>query len=162
EDDEIAPVLYYLPETVVELSGTVTTKSNVIDDEIVRTAVAKASLTTRPDLERPCEAEIQRAKWADTSFAIELTDDARLVSTTSQSTGKVGVIIKNLLGAVVGGIGFSLAGVEAQEKGPDPYQKWYEAVLKLYEKEIPTLGSRRKELLDEITRLSQAMSDLYN
>jgi hypothetical protein len=147
-------VFYHLPETVLEIAGSVTTKKNLETDQEEKSTNAKMALLTRADQDWYFRVNLEGSTLSDSSISLELTEDERLVTTEAKSVGRLGAIIKNIIGFVVAivGVGTGRPLGERAKAKKDPQEE--------YEKEHPDLGARRRELRQAIRAIGAKLVEI--
>ena len=103
---------------------------------------------------------LKSSRLADKSLSLELTDDERLVTTEAKSVGRLGAIIKNIVGFLVSIVGIRggtlLTGTEFLEATAAPKKDPQEQ----YEKDHPEMGLRRRKLRDAMDVLGAKLIEV--
>lgn len=145
-------VTYHLPRTAVKISGTVTEKTDLRTGERVSVATSEISLATEADPASYYRIDLEGSKLVKSSFALELREDGRLVSTEAKSVGQLGQVIKNVFGfvtTVVGVVGKLVGAVPMAAPGglagDDEDEPTGDPVLERYAKKFPELARLRRD-----------------
>ena len=128
----------------------ITTSVNVTTDKygpITQEAVAEAMLSTIGDPRAAATLTIKSTAFRDLSSSIGLTDDLRLTSATSESTGQLGAVLSKTLG-----VASTLVGVLAAAALVAPPQAGVE-----YAKAHPRLAGERESYQALLADVSAGM-----
>jgi hypothetical protein len=102
---------YWLPRTCLVVKGELTTKNDEVftgaarDAHAVKSTHAELSLDTEADRTRavPYVVKVHRGPLFDTSVSVELTEDRRLVSASTETSGQAGKIVLGAVGVAAAG-----------------------------------------------------------
>lgn len=128
-------VEYRLPLTNVRLESTITVTTDKYGPGSTK-AIANATLSTVADPEVSHTLTVTSSSINDLALSLSLSDDQRLTSAASESTGQLGAAISKLLGVASTIVGAVIApGALAPEDTADTE----------YQKDYPDLAQRRQD-----------------
>jgi hypothetical protein len=146
---------YKLPLTVARLTATVTVTEDQLNGNSTK-AVGDASLATVGDPRDTYKVKIVNKPLNDLSVDLALTDDMRLTSASSESTGQVGTVVTKALGAAATIIGIAAAAALA---APEDVDKKYEEE----HEDLAHLRNRYRTVLSELAeQLATISEDIAN
>lgn len=162
---------YHLPITRLRIKGNVTETTKLETGTRERTATSQIELVTDADSE-PFQIHLGKSRLSDNSLSLAFSDEGLLVSTEAKSVGKMGQILKNVVGVVttvVGTLGgFSFLGrgpasrtnfaVEMTKADEDNVEKEYGKAHPEFAKRRKNLGSAVHALADKLVELEQSIA----
>lgn len=139
-------LLYHLPRCSLEITGEVTSQTNLTTGERERKATSSLLLVTEADTDDYYEINLKESGLVDSNFNISLTEDGRLTSTSAVHSGRLGDAIKGIVsfatnvGALVLPRPMLLEDQKAEDHPPTTPSELS------WEKENQTLADRLKQL----------------
>lgn len=104
-------IQYRLPLSAVRVSGTLKHTTDTILNKTDREPTVGVELLTIGDPTTECALQYAHDWLNDSTIALDRSDDGRLTSTSSESTGQGAKALTAVAGLVATGVGFALGGV---------------------------------------------------
>ena len=163
-------LVYHLPQTVVCVRGTATTK-NILgspgDTQV--TAKGEFLLEPRSDADHYYKIDFTESSLSDSEMKIVLAGDGRLISTDATTTGKLGTVVRSVFGFVASAAALAAKAAAATAFGAlappmlalgpaaptQPSKPGKDPVEVAYKKAHPEMAAKRGETRDAIDKLEK-------
>jgi hypothetical protein len=174
-------IRYHLSTTVVNIQGVVTTKKEYMSDNSIVDTIDKIDirdllLSAIADPDCYYCIDLEKTKISDDTFAIELSDDGRIITTDSNSTGKIGTTVNSIAGFVTNVVAVAsnltspatvaLSGLkktafnDSQAAERESHISYKLDLENIYETEFPERALRRKNVRKAIDTLTDKLIEL--